>query len=74
MDGLLLTAVLPLVAFVLLTAGNAFFVAAEFALVTVDRAEIDRAGRRGRPPGPDGRGTPCTSCPSSSPAPSSASR
>ena len=29
----------------LLTAGNAFFVAAEFALVTVDRAEIDqRAG------------------------------
>jgi CBS domain containing-hemolysin-like protein len=32
----------PLVAFALLTAGNAFFVAAEFALVTVDRAEIDR--------------------------------
>jgi CBS domain containing-hemolysin-like protein len=45
MDGLILTAVLPLVAFVLLTAGNAFFVAAEFGLVTVDRAEIDkRAG------------------------------
>jgi CBS domain containing-hemolysin-like protein len=29
------------VLFVLLTAGNAFFVAAEFSLVTVDRAEID---------------------------------
>jgi len=28
------------VLFVLLTAGNAFFVAAEFSLVTVDRAEI----------------------------------
>src|ERR1043165_469921 len=40
MDGLLLTAVLPLAAFVLLTAGNAFFVAAEFGLVTVDRVEI----------------------------------
>ncbi|MBM2616809.1 HlyC/CorC family transporter [Actinoplanes sp. LDG1-06] len=40
MDGLLLTAVLPLAAFALLTAGNAFFVAAEFGLVTVDRAEI----------------------------------
>lgn len=33
---------MPLVAFVALTAGNAFFVAAEFALVTVDRAEIDQ--------------------------------
>ncbi|GAA2495890.1 hemolysin family protein [Winogradskya humida] len=45
MDGLFLTAVLPLGAFVLLTAGNAFFVAAEFGLVTVDRAEIEkRAG------------------------------
>ncbi|MEH1012556.1 hemolysin family protein [Micromonospora sp. CPCC 206060] len=33
---------MPLVGFVLLTAGNAFFVAAEFALVTVDRADIDR--------------------------------
>jgi CBS domain containing-hemolysin-like protein len=41
MAGLLLTAVLPLAAFVLLTAGNAFFVAAEFGLVTVDRSEID---------------------------------
>ncbi len=50
MDGLLLTAVLPLVAFALLTAGNAFFVAAEFGLVTVDRAELDQragAGERG---------------------------
>ncbi|MGK5679978.1 hemolysin family protein [Actinoplanes sp. URMC 104] len=45
MDGVLLTAVLPLAAFALLTAGNAFFVAAEFGLVTVDRAEIaTRAG------------------------------
>jgi CBS domain containing-hemolysin-like protein len=40
MDGLFLTAVLPLAAFALLTAGNAFFVAAEFGLVTVDRAEV----------------------------------
>jgi magnesium and cobalt exporter, CNNM family len=37
-----LTTLLPLVGFVLLTAANAFFVAAEFGLVTVDRAEIDR--------------------------------
>ncbi|GIE80980.1 hypothetical protein Aph02nite_69300 [Actinoplanes philippinensis] len=47
MDGLLLTAVLPLVAFALLTAGNAFFVAAEFGLVTVDRAEIDTRATAG---------------------------
>jgi CBS domain containing-hemolysin-like protein len=47
MDGLLLTAVLPLVAFLLLTAGNAFFVVAEFGLVTVDRAEIDKRAERG---------------------------
>ncbi|WP_067494013.1 hemolysin family protein [Actinoplanes sp. TFC3] len=47
MDGLLLTAVLPLAAFVLLTAGNAFFVAAEFGLVTVDRAEIDKRAETG---------------------------
>jgi CBS domain containing-hemolysin-like protein len=40
MDGLLLTAVLPLAAFALLTGANAFFVAAEFGLVTVDRVEI----------------------------------
>lgn len=33
--------------FVLLTAGNAFFVAAEFSLVTVDRAEIDELAEAG---------------------------
>ncbi|MEQ4300445.1 hemolysin family protein [Plantactinospora sp. B6F1] len=33
---------MPLLGFVLLTGGNALFVAAEFALVTVDRAELDR--------------------------------
>ncbi|MEV1333654.1 hemolysin family protein [Micromonospora costi] len=33
---------MPLAGFAALTAGNAFFVAAEFALVTVDRVEIDR--------------------------------
>jgi CBS domain containing-hemolysin-like protein len=38
---------LPLVGFLLLTVGNAFFVAAEFALVTVDRAEIDRRASEG---------------------------
>ncbi|WP_319460667.1 hemolysin family protein [Micromonospora sp. RTP1Z1] len=38
---------MPLVGFALLTAGNAFFVAAEFALVTVDRAEIDRRAADG---------------------------
>jgi CBS domain containing-hemolysin-like protein len=47
MDGLLLTAVLPLAAFALLTVGNAFFVAAEFGLVTVDRAEIDKRAAAG---------------------------
>jgi CBS domain containing-hemolysin-like protein len=47
MDGLLLTAVLPLAAFVLLTAGNAFFVAAEFGLVTVDRVEIEKRADAG---------------------------
>ncbi|MEV4640813.1 hemolysin family protein [Actinoplanes sp. NPDC049548] len=47
MDGLILTAVLPLAAFALLTAGNAFFVAAEFGLVTVDRAEIDKRADEG---------------------------
>jgi CBS domain containing-hemolysin-like protein len=47
MDGLLLTAVLPLVAFALLTVGNAFFVAAEFGLVTVDRAEIGKRAGEG---------------------------
>jgi len=38
---------LPLLAFLLLTAVNAGFVAAEFALVTVDRAEIDRQASAG---------------------------
>jgi CBS domain containing-hemolysin-like protein len=47
MDGLFLTALLPLVAFVLLTVGNAFFVAAEFGLVTVDRAEIEKRAKAG---------------------------
>ncbi len=47
MPGLLLTAVLPLAAFVLLTVGNAFFVAAEFGLVTVDRSEIDSRAEAG---------------------------
>ncbi|WP_320067201.1 hemolysin family protein [Micromonospora sp. RTGN7] len=46
-DSLLVATVLPLVGFVLLTAGNAFFVAAEFALVTVDRPEIDRRAAAG---------------------------
>nr|WP_172899560.1 hemolysin family protein [Micromonospora echinaurantiaca] len=50
MDGLLLTTLLPLVGFLLLTGGNAFFVAAEFALVTVDRAEIDRRAAGGDGP------------------------
>ncbi|GGJ88766.1 hypothetical protein GCM10010123_17970 [Pilimelia anulata] len=44
---MLVTTVLPLLGFVLLTAGNAFFVAAEFALVTVDRPEIDRRADAG---------------------------
>ncbi|BAL85275.1 putative integral membrane protein [Actinoplanes missouriensis 431] len=47
MDGLFLSAVLPLVAFLLLTGGNAFFVAAEFGLVTVDRAEIEQRAMAG---------------------------
>lgn len=38
---------MPLVAFVALTAANAFFVVAEFGLVTVDRAEIDRRANQG---------------------------
>jgi CBS domain containing-hemolysin-like protein len=46
-DGVLLTTVLPLAGFVLLTGANAFFVATEFALVTVDRAEIDRRADAG---------------------------
>ena len=47
MDGLFLTALLPLLAFALLTAANAFFVVAEFGLVTVDRAEIDTRAEAG---------------------------
>ncbi len=43
----MLAVVLPLLAFVALTAGNAFFVAAEFSLVTVDRAEVDRDAQAG---------------------------
>lgn len=47
MGGLFLTALLPLAAFALLTAGNAFFVAAEFGLVTVDRSEIETRAQSG---------------------------
>ncbi len=36
-----------MLAFVALTAGNAFFVAAEFSLVTVDRAAVDQAAQTG---------------------------
>jgi CBS domain containing-hemolysin-like protein len=46
-DDVLLTTVAPLIGFVLLTAVNAFFVTAEFGLVTVDRAEIDRRTEAG---------------------------
>ncbi|NJC82152.1 HlyC/CorC family transporter [Planosporangium mesophilum] len=38
---------MPLLAFILLTAANAGFVAAEFSLITADRAEIDRAASAG---------------------------
>jgi CBS domain containing-hemolysin-like protein len=38
---------LPLAAFVLLTAANAFFVAAEFSLVTVDRSAIETQAQAG---------------------------
>ncbi|MFD0741322.1 hemolysin family protein [Phytohabitans flavus] len=38
---------MPLLGFAALTAGNAFFVAAEFALVTVDRADIDQRAEAG---------------------------
>ena len=41
-DAGVLAIALPLLAFLLLTAGNAFFVVAEFSLVTVDRATVDR--------------------------------
>ncbi len=43
----MLTTLLPLLAFALLTAANAGFVAAEFALVTVDRSEIERQAAAG---------------------------
>jgi CBS domain containing-hemolysin-like protein len=46
-DDVLLTTLLPLVGFVLLTGANAFFVAAEFGLVTVDRSEIERRATGG---------------------------
>ncbi|WP_239122312.1 hemolysin family protein [Phytomonospora endophytica] len=46
MDELWLTAI-PLLVFVLLTAGNAFFVAAEYSLVTVDRPAIEAAAEAG---------------------------
>ncbi len=36
-----------MLAFVALTAGNAFFVVAEFSLVTVDRAEVDQLAQAG---------------------------
>jgi magnesium and cobalt exporter, CNNM family len=44
-DALLVLA--PLIGFVLLTVANAFFVAAEFSLVTVDRASIDQYAKQG---------------------------
>src|SRR5256714_1107306 len=44
---MLTTELLALLAFVLLTAANAGFVAAEFGLVTVDRAEIERQAAAG---------------------------
>src|SRR5215216_5325467 len=47
MDPTVWTVLLPLMAFVLLTAANAGFVAAEFALVTVDRAEIEQRAQAG---------------------------
>src|SRR5437763_3731095 len=43
----MLSTLLPLGAFVLLTAANAGFVAAEFSLVTVDRSAIERAAAGG---------------------------
>jgi CBS domain containing-hemolysin-like protein len=46
-DAALLTTLLPLLAFALLTAANAGFVAAEFALITVDRVEIERQAEAG---------------------------
>jgi CBS domain containing-hemolysin-like protein len=42
-----LSTVLPLAAFVVLTAANAFFVVAEYSLVTADRPEIERQAAGG---------------------------
>ena len=64
---------LLLAAAFLLILANGFFVAAEFGLVTVERPGRRAGRRRGRPPGPHASSTRCGSCPSSSPAPSSAS-
>jgi hypothetical protein len=44
-DSGILAALLPLLAFVALTAGNAFFVAAEFSLVTVSSRGRNSASR-----------------------------
>ena len=46
--GLVIT-LLPLVAFAGLTVANAGFVAAEFSLITVDRAEVGRRAKEGDP-------------------------
>jgi CBS domain containing-hemolysin-like protein len=46
-DGTGWSTVLPLAAFVALTAANAFFVVAEYSLVTADRAEIERQAATG---------------------------
>ncbi|GAA1755698.1 hemolysin family protein [Luedemannella helvata] len=48
-DRVFIETILPLLAFALLTAGNAGFVAAEFSLVTVDRAEVDQQAAAGDP-------------------------
>ncbi len=43
----MLSTILPLVAFVLLTVANAFFVVAEYSLVTADRARIEQLASDG---------------------------
>ncbi len=43
----MLTTILPLIAFVLLTMANAFFVVAEYSLVTADRARIEQLASAG---------------------------
>lgn len=45
----MLSVALPILAFAALTAANAGFVAAEFSLVTVDRAQIEQAATAGDP-------------------------